>query len=553
MSNIYTKQKQMKRRVNNKNDDSWVDLVQATEGKDDNQKHRGGRITRRSLGMVFGAILMMTFLLSNHMDSRTQSRQFSLHSGTKRRNRKVVLLGPHDRYNDFGDILAERILTQLLVDRAGFVFNATNEKDNTLLLGGIVTRDDMDHHGLTAHKTIYSMKKIQSMSRKDFQYGPYDIVFTGGSGEGPGDEGPSILYEKHTEAVDFLETMALRQSARDDRIYDCPYLFPKELLLPIVNKTLGTNTRKHKTGSITRLPHQKTNYAIIDSLESPIAGHTKAGNLRGALPTANQGLPPLTCRRVANHADKFGYRSSKPFAPDSLVMTREVLGDEIETIFDTEVQQELQQLAPEVFGSSKALRYIAVQHETAKHISTLGYAQDLADALDEVSQKLGNIPVVFFAAGRVGRPLGDHVAFTMSREVSKKMKQPSVLYGTEHALEVAALISKAVAVISTNLHVRILSFVYQKPRATLHGGVNQQSFLDMWEAGDVALMGKVSNVTNVWKDGLERFFTESPNKITETQTEIAVRKVIQYYGRNFNGWSSLLVTPTEQGEDDDTV
>lgn len=544
----------MKRRTNNnKNNDEWVDLVQASEGKDDNQKHRGGTIDRRSLTMVFGTIFLMTFLLSNHIDSKKQQRHFTFHNGRKKRNRKVVLLGPHDRYNDFGDILAERILTKLLVDRADFVFNATDERDDTILLGGIVTRDDMDHHGLTPHKTIYSMKNIQAMSRKDFKQGPYDIVFTGGSGEGPGDEGPSVLYEKHNEAVTFLETEALRQSAMEDRIYDCPYLFPKELLLPIVNKTLGTNTRKHKTGSITTLPRTKTNYAIIDSLESPPSDHTKNGNLRGALPTANQGAPPLTCRRVANHADRFGYRSSKPFAPDSVVMTREVLGEEIDEVFDTEVQQELQQLSPEIFGSSKELRYIAVQHETANHISKPEYAQELANSLDEISQKLGNIPVVFFAAGRIGRPLGDHEAFAMSREVTQKMKQPSMLYETEHAMKVAALISRAQAVISTNLHVRILSFVYQKPRATLHGGENQQSFLDMWEGADVALIGIVSSVANIWKDGLERFFTDDENKINESQTETAIEKVIRYYDRNFNDWSSLLVTPTENGEDDDTV
>ncbi len=537
----------MKRRANNnKNNEEWVDLVQAS-GKDDNQKHRSGSTTRQKAAMVFGVVLIMTFLLSNHIDSKNQEHNLLTFNGRKRRTRKVVLLGPHDRYNDFGDILAERIVTKLLVDRAGFVFNATDEKDNTLLLGGIVTRDDMDHHGLDPHKKIYSMKTLQAMSRNDFKQGPYDIVFTGGSGEGPGDEGPSILYEKHAAAVEFLETEALRQNAREDRIYDCPYLFPKELLLPVVNKTMGTNTRKHKTGSVTTLPHTKTNYAIIDSMESPPAEHTKGGNLRGF--AKHEGAPPLTCRRVANHADRFGYRSSKPFVPDSLVMTQQVLGEEIGEVFDTQVQQELEELAPDVF-SSKNSKYVAVQHETAAHISTPGYTQELADALDDVSRNLGNIPVVFFAAGRVGRPLGDHVAFKMSREVASKMQQPSVLYETEHALKVAALVSKAEAVISTNLHVRILSFAYQRPRATLHGGVNQQSFLNMWEAGDVATLGVVTSPGDIWKDGLEKFFTKG---ITQTQTEVALRKVIQYYDRNFDDWSSLLLTPTAHGEDDDAV
>ena len=550
----------MKRRTNNnKNNEEWVDLVQASEKscRDDNQKNRSDKANRRTAVGLMGLAFVILFKLDSEIHLRRKSHLDSF-GANKRRNRKVVLLGPHDRYNDFGDILAERVVTKLLVDRAGFVFNSTDEKTNTLLLGGIVTRDDMDHHGLTPHKTIHSMKSIQTLSRKDLKSGPYDIVFTGGSGEGPGDEGPSILYEKHKEAVKFLETEALRSSASADRIYDCPYLFPKELLLPIIDKNQGTNTRKHKTGIVTTLPRTKTNYAIIDSLETPPG---KTGNLRGNNNNNNfskePGAPPLTCRRVANHADHAGYRSSKPYAPDSLVMTKQVLAEEIETIFDTEVAQELENFAEFALSSKEDLRYIAVQHETAKHVSSPSYVQDLADALDVVSKNLGNIPVVFFSAGRVGRSLGDHIAFGLSREVAQKMQQPSVVYDTEHALKVAALISRADAVVSTNLHVRVISFVYQKPRATWHGGINQQSFVDMWEGGDVASMGIVSSVSDTWEIGLKPFFEDGTDAnlpmITQNQTEVAVEKVTKYYNRNFEAWSSLLVTRTGNGEDDDAV
>ena len=545
----------MKRRTNNNKNEEWVDLIQASSdviGRDDNQKTRIKERNRLSAKILFGITVVIFIWLDNKIHSWRRQDMDSF-SANKRRNRKVVLLGPHDRYNDFGDILAERVVTKLLVDRTGYVFNSTDEEDNTLLLGGIVTRDDMDQHGLTPHKTIHSMKTIQALSRQDLNYGPYDIVFTGGSGEGPGDEGPSVLYEKHKEAVAFLETEALRNSATGDRVYDCPYLFPKELLLPVVDKKHGI-FRKHKTGSVSTLPRTKKNYAIIDSLETPLG--KKPGNLRGGNEfVLDAAIPPLECRRVANHADHFGYRSSKPFAPDSLVMTRQVLGDEIETIFDAEVAGELLNF-PE-FASSKKddLRYIAVQHETAKHVSKQGYAQDLADALDEVSKKLGNIPVVFFAAGRVGRSLGDHVAFALSREVAETMQQPSIVYETEHALKVAGLISKAEAVVSTNLHVRILSFVYQKPRATWHGGVNQKSFVETWESDDVASLGLLSSVGDTWEMGLQRFFEDKTNlpRITPNQTEVAVEKVTQSYLKNFETWSNLLVTRTDRGEDDDAV
>lgn len=545
----------MKRRTNNNKNEEWVDLVQASSevtGRDDNQKTRTEKRNRFSAKVLLGVTLVIFIWLDSKIHSWRQEH-FDSFSANKRRNRKVVLLGPHDRYNDFGDILAQRVVTKLLVDRAGFIFNSTDEDTNTLLLGGIVTRDDMDHHGLTPHKTIHSMKTIQAMSRQDLKYGPYDIVFTGGSGEGPGDEGPSVLYEKHKEAVAFLETEALRNSASADRVYDCPYLFPKELLLPIVEKHHGI-FRKHKTGSVSTLPRSKKNYAIVDSLETPLGN--KPGNLRGGNEFVQEAvLPPLVCRRVANHADHLGYRSRKPFAPDSLVMTQQVLGDEIETIFDTEVAAELLNF-PEFASSNKNdLRYIAVQHETAKHVSKSGYTQELADALDKVSKKLGNIPVVFFAAGRVGRSLGDHVAFALSREVAQTMQQPSVVYETEHALKVAGLISEAQAVVSTNLHVRILSFVYQKPRATWHGGVNQQAFVETWESDDVALLGMLSSVGDTWEMGLQRFFEDQTNlpHITQNQTEVAIEKVTQSYLKNFETWSNLLVTRTGRGEDDDAV
>jgi hypothetical protein len=531
----------MKRRA--KASDEWVDLVQAETDRDDNRKDRGSKFNRKNVavfvGLAFVILIKLNSVLNQQRDKAPWRQHLGLAGGSKRRSRKVVLLGPHDRYSDFGDILAERVMTKLLVEGVGFVYNATDDRDNTILLGGIVTRDDMDRHGLTPGKTVHSMKDLQALSRKDAENGPYDIVFTGGSGEGPGDEGPAILYERHRDAMAVLETGALRDSALSDRVYDCPYLFPKELLLPVVNKTLGTNTRKHLRGSVTTLPRPRKNYAIVDSLETP---------------QQPQGAP-LECRRVVIKADHLGYRASKPFAPDCTVATREVLGSEIDTVFDREVIPDLREF-PEFIAEDGPLKYVAVQHEKLEHqLSDASYAQKLADALDEVSQNLGNIPVVFFPAGRVGRSVGDHIAFGLSREVASKMKQPCVLYETENALRVAALISGAEAVLSTNLHVRILAFVYQKPRATWHGGVNHQSFLDLWEAGDVGRMGTVDTVKDTWTQGLQGFFetTTSSNRVAlvPSLTEAANKKAVKHYLQNFETWSDLLITPTGRGDDDD--
>lgn len=504
----------MKRR--SKVSDEWVDLIHERDGQasENNGKNRIGNGGRGMAAIALGVVFVMILLYSNSGDNGGP------------RNRKVILLGPHDRYNDFGDILAERVVTKLLVDRAGFVYNQTNDSDNTLLLGGVVTRDDMDHHGLTPLKTVHSMKEIQKLSRADVDYGPYDIVFTGGSGEGPGDEGPSILYEKHKDAVALLETEALQSSAEADRVYDCPYLFPKELLLPVVDKSMATNTRKHATGTVLTLPRSKKNYAIVDSLEMPASKEAKDA--------------PLECRRVTVKADHLGLRGSRPYAPDSSVMTQQMFGEDIRDVFENEVRPDLLQF-PEFASrqySASSFHYIAVQHESMKHVSDTNFAQELADALDEVSKNLGDAPVVFFPAGRMGRPVGDHVAFGLSREVAEIMQQPSVLYEVEHAFKVAALIRGAQAVVSTNLHVRILSFVFGKPRATWDGGPHHRTFLDVWEAKDVASLGMLTSVSDTWDKGLQRFFVEP--KITQVKTEAASQKAAGQYLKNFHRWSKLL-------------
>lgn len=533
----------MKRRA--KASEEWVDLIQAETSDNDNKKGNSSRIGKgRVVGIIAGALVLFLMFTVSQKGSTTQQQQQqhlivdSSRQG-KRRNRKVVLLGPHDRYSDFGDILAERVVTKLLVDRTGFVFSEDDEAANTLLLGGIVTRDDMDHHGLTPRKTVHSMSEIQKLSRADAVMGPYDIVFTGGSGEGPGDEGPAILYEKHRDAVEHLETAALRQKASNDRVWDCPYLFPKELLAP---ETRINTTKVHDTGRVHTLVRQKKNYAIVDSLETQ--------NQKDRADKA----APMACRRVVTMADHLGYRSSKPFAPDSTVMTKELFGAEIEALFEAEVKRDL--LGFPAFAAANGdgtppLRYIAVQHENAKHEFDPAYAETLAEALDEASVNLGNIPVVFFPAGRVGRPIGDHVAFGLSREVSEKMQQPSVLYEVEHALRVAALIQGAEAVLSTNLHVLILSFVYQKPRVSWDGGRNHELFLDVWEAQDVASLGMLSSVGDTWEKGLRPFFRTDGSGITQGQTESAHQKAKEHYLDNFERWSNLLITPTNKGDDDD--
>lgn len=475
----------------------------------------------------------------------------------KRRNRKVVLLGPHDRYDDFGDILTERVISGLLVNRSGYVFNHIDDQQNTVLLGGIVTRDDMDKHGLTPNKTIYSMKAIREKSGSDFVNGPYDIVFTGGNGEGS-----SVLSESYSAAIERLETDGLRKSAMDDQFYGCPYLFPKELLLRPINRTAPGVEKKHAKGSVLTLPHPKKNYAVVAD------GFEHQTLLRGG-----QEQPArASCKRALHSADHGWFQNGEIVPPDSSIMTRALFDDEIEKIYKMMV-------LPELFSySSKALafkkedddaNYVVVQHDEYifQSTSSPAYIKDLAAALDEVSRQLGNATIVFFDAGLV-RPGRTTAATTykkslnsLSSSVAKQMKQPSIYFEHRHALKAVALIRGARAVLSTNLHVRIVSFLYQKPRVTWYGGLKHKRFMETWEARDVAALGIISSVQKTWKDGLHPFFTvvddadddetEEAAMVTQDETAEAAEKAIQAYLETFDRWSNLLTTLTENGEDDD--
>lgn len=87
-------------------------------------------------------------------------------SEKNRRQRSIVLLGPHDRFN-FGDLLFSKVLSRLLEQRAGY-------DASRILFGGLVP---VNMTGYGGPNQIFSMKQIQHMSQTDHLYGPYDIVY----------------------------------------------------------------------------------------------------------------------------------------------------------------------------------------------------------------------------------------------------------------------------------------------------------------------------------------------------------------------------------------
>lgn len=55
------------------------------------------------------------------------------------------------------------------------------------------------------------------------------------------------------------------------------------------------------------------------------------------------------------------------------------------------------------------------------------------------------------------------------KQISKKIKEPSIVYEVENMWKSVALISQAEAVLSTSLHVRIIAFLCMRPRLTWCG------------------------------------------------------------------------------------
>ncbi len=238
------------------------------------------------------------------------------------RNNKVILLGPHDRYN-FGDLLFSKVLEKLLISRAGY-------SPDDILYGGIVS---VDMSAFGGSPNVLSMKKLQSLSRKDSSQGPYDIIYTGGE----------ALGCDFKRATGMMPTEKIAKEAAREKIYNCAYLVPKHLLLPEKTKTLSNN------------------YAVANSLGGRVADF---------------------CKEPLETADYTAFRDRDPLFPDSAVMTKELFSDEIQA-GAKEVLQELKSVK----------KYIAVQHRKIKDEDP----KEIASALDDVSRGLNATIVFFAA------------------------------------------------------------------------------------------------------------------------------------------------------------
>ena len=288
-----------------------------------------------------------------------------------------------------------------------------------IVYGGIVS---VDMSGFGGNPNILDMKKVQEMSHTDGR-GPFDIVMVGGE----------VAGCDHSRGVGMLPTIPQRESAEENKIAACAYAIDKQLLVP---------------------PNcsSPTNIAILNSV----------GGSAGPRGRHFDG----TCRSAFDAADYKSYRDGAdddPLVfPDSAVMVKRLFGAYVSNVTNfPRVADILQEHGD----------YVAIQHRALDGLS-LDSQQDIARTLDAVAELMESV-IVFFCAGTAPH----HDSFAFYREIAMHMAKPSVVFTEENVWYVAALIAHSRATLGTSLHVRIMSFIFQRPRITWLCAEKHRQFL----------------------------------------------------------------------------
>lgn len=409
---------------------------------------------------------------SNRPSSMTQAhrKEETVSANEQERpKRHVILLGAHERFN-FGDLLSEKIVSKLLKTRLGY-------RDDEIIRAATVPRDMSSYGG---YHDIVSMKQAQSMSRTS-PFGPFDIIYTGGE----------TLGCKNGCAQRMLDTFELRRLEKQHRIYDCAYVVPKDLLLPLTVD--GEPDRSVK------------NVAIANSL--------------GAY---YRGVPE--CTDAVDTADYISFRDTTPLAPDSIVMVKELYGDLVSST--------VSQVRNSLFPNDANAKYIAVQFSFyfGYYDSITKNENHIPGTLDELARNT-DCTIVLYATGTAP----DHDNIDFYKKVAAKMNESVVVYEGENVWESVAVIAGAEAVVGTSLHARMMAFVYHKPRVTWCDKIEDHKFIGLWDAPNER---HCDDILSTW-DTLEQYWGDTPTT-SQDATIASYEDTIEKYMESFDSWSKLL-------------
>jgi hypothetical protein len=282
--------------------------------------------------------------------------------------------------------------------------------------------------------------------------------------------------------VGMMSPRAHKQLAWNEKVSNCSYLIPKDLLVS-----------PGYTGP--------ENLSILNSLGGTVS---------------------TQCQPAFDSVDYKSFRDMNYLKtpedglyPDCAIMTAALFGDYVEDLDNFPTLRDF---------ISEHGKYIAVQH-ISKGVGAKE-TKMIATALDDVAANM-KLPVVFFAAGTA--PF--HDSFDNYDSIAAQMKEPVYVMREENVWFTVSTVANAEVVISTSLHIRIMAFVFQKKRATWCNSGKHANFLNLWDNAD--------NSTKC----VDKY--TSPRKALDAiePTDLALlQEYEQKYLVNFDRWSKFLLT-----------
>ena len=115
------------------------------------------------------------------------------------------------------------------------------------------------------------------------------------------------------------------------------------------------------------------------------------------------------------------------------------------------------------------------------------------------------------------------------------MTEPNFVYESERVFNVVATIAGSEAVLGTSLHVRIMAFIFHKPRVTWCTGKKHSHFINKWDAPDFRTCGTVPTTLAL----LKKYMGPTP-EVTQEQTKEYYELMVKMYLKSFAVWANLL-------------
>ena len=129
----------------------------------------------------------------------------------------------------------------------------------------------------------------------------------------------------------------------------------------------------------------------------------------------------------------------------------------------------------------------------------------------------------------------NHDSFDSYKQVASYMTEPNFVYESERVFNVVATIAGSEAVLGTSLHVRVMSFIYNKPRVTWCTWTKHSDFINTWDAPDMRTCGTVQTSLAL----LSKYMGSTPD-VTQEQTREYSEVVVKKYVESFAIWANLL-------------